>query len=185
MSTSFFFRFFSCLILYILHLRKSLVHIYPVEVESSCWFWWFFRMKNWNKKKKKIRWDLLILAFFSNFHILKKFNFLLPCDLYYNDLDFLCVTAKVAHCSMIIASTVMLTCSNLSNFQFGWQLDSHTPWSWSFPKGSIKKVKLATAVEGNLKAPFLIATTLRRRKGCYSFPRITPLYSWSVPCVEC
>ena len=34
------------------------------------------------------------------------------------------------------------------------------------------KVKLATLVESDLKAPFLIATTLRCRGGCYSFPWI-------------
>ena len=35
----------------------------------------------------------------------------------------------------------------------------------------ISKVKLATVVEGNPKAPFSIATTPRCRGGCYSFPR--------------
>ena len=43
------------------------------------------------------------------------------------------------------------------------------------------KKKLATLVEGDLKAPFSIATTLRCRGGCYSIPWITPLYSWSLP----
>ena len=33
-----------------------------------------------------------------------------------------------------------------------------------------KKVKLATLVEGDPKAPFSIATTLRCRGGRYSFP---------------
>ena len=33
-----------------------------------------------------------------------------------------------------------------------------------------RKVKLATIVEGNPKAPFSIATTPRRRGGRYSFP---------------
>ena len=48
------------------------------------------------------------------------------------------------------------------------------------------KVKLATIVEGDLKAPFSIATTPRCRGGRYSFPRIDPLYPWSVPYnVEC
>ena len=37
------------------------------------------------------------------------------------------------------------------------------------------KVKLATVVEGDLKAPFLIATTPRCRGGCYSFPCFAPL----------
>ena len=45
---------------------------------------------------------------------------------------------------------------------------------------------LATIVEGDQKAPFSTATTLRCRGGRYSFPWIAPLY----PCyvsyiVEC
>ena len=40
----------------------------------------------------------------------------------------------------------------------------------------IRKVKLATIVEGDQKALFSIATTLRCRGGCYSFPWIAPLY---------
>ena len=43
------------------------------------------------------------------------------------------------------------------------------------------KVKLATLVEGDLKAPFSIATTLRCRGGCNSFPWIAPLYPRSLP----
>ena len=39
------------------------------------------------------------------------------------------------------------------------------------------KVKLATVVEGDQKAPFTIATTPRCRRGHYSFPWIAPLYS--------
>ena len=39
-----------------------------------------------------------------------------------------------------------------------------------------KKVKLATIVEGDPKAPFSIATTPRYRGGCYFFPWIAPLY---------
>ena len=38
-----------------------------------------------------------------------------------------------------------------------------------------------TVVEGNPKAPFLIATTLRCREGCYSFSWIALLYPWSIP----
>ena len=34
----------------------------------------------------------------------------------------------------------------------------------------LSKVKLATVVEGDPKAPFSIATTPRCRGGCYSFP---------------
>ena len=39
-----------------------------------------------------------------------------------------------------------------------------------------KKVKLATVVVGDSKAPFSIATTPRCWGGCYSFPWIAPLY---------
>ena len=39
-----------------------------------------------------------------------------------------------------------------------------------------KKVKLATIVKGDPKAPFSIATTPRCRGGRYSIPRIAPLY---------
>ena len=38
------------------------------------------------------------------------------------------------------------------------------------------KVKLATLVEGNPKAPFSQATTLGCRGGQYSIPWIAPLY---------
>ena len=38
------------------------------------------------------------------------------------------------------------------------------------------KVKLATVVEGDLKAPFSIAAILRRRGGRYFFPWIAPLF---------
>ena len=43
------------------------------------------------------------------------------------------------------------------------------------------KVKLATLVEGDPKAPFSIATTPRCRGGRYYFPWIAPLYPWSLP----
>ena len=42
------------------------------------------------------------------------------------------------------------------------------------------KVKLATVVEGDQKAPFSIATTPRYNGGRYSYPWITPLYPWYV-----
>ena len=42
-------------------------------------------------------------------------------------------------------------------------------------------VKLTTIIEGDPKAPFSIATTPRCWRGRYSFPRIDPLYPWSVP----
>ena len=48
------------------------------------------------------------------------------------------------------------------------------------------KVKLATVVEGDQKAPFSIATTPRCRGGRYSFLWIAPLYSRYVPYIaEC
>ena len=50
----------------------------------------------------------------------------------------------------------------------------------------ISKVKLATVVEGDQKAPFSIATTLWCKGGCYAFPWIAPLYSQYVPYIaEC
>ena len=50
----------------------------------------------------------------------------------------------------------------------------------------ISKVKLATVVESDLKAPFSIATTPMCRGGRYSFPWIAPLYPWYVPYIaEC
>ena len=43
------------------------------------------------------------------------------------------------------------------------------------------RFKLATIVEGDLKAPFSVATTSRCWEGRYSFPWIAPLYPWSIP----
>ena len=43
-------------------------------------------------------------------------------------------------------------------------------------KIEVSKVKLATIVEGDPKAPFSIATTPRCKGGVYSIPRIAPLY---------
>ena len=43
------------------------------------------------------------------------------------------------------------------------------------------KIMLATFVEGDLKAPFSIATTPRCRRECYSIPWIAPPYPWSSP----
>ena len=48
-------------------------------------------------------------------------------------------------------------------------------------KPAVSKVKLATIVEGDPKAPFSIATTPRCRGGRYSIPWIAPLYPWTVP----
>ena len=47
---------------------------------------------------------------------------------------------------------------------------------FQFSNKSVVKVKLATIVEGDLKAPFSIATTPRCSGGRYSFPWIAPLY---------
>ena len=44
-----------------------------------------------------------------------------------------------------------------------------------------KKVKLATLVEGDPKAPVSIATSQRCKGGSYSFPWIAPLYPWYLP----
>ena len=38
------------------------------------------------------------------------------------------------------------------------------------------KVNLVTVVDADPKAPFSVATTLRRREGCYSFSWIAPFY---------
>ena len=43
------------------------------------------------------------------------------------------------------------------------------------------KVKLATLVEGDPKAPFSIASTPRYREGHNLFPGIAPIYPWSIP----
>ena len=47
-------------------------------------------------------------------------------------------------------------------------------------KRKVSKVKLATVVEGDQKAPFLMATTPSCRGGHYSFPWIAPLYPWCI-----
>ena len=49
---------------------------------------------------------------------------------------------------------------------------SGTKW-WS-------KVKLATLVKNDLKAPFSLATASRYRGGRYSFSSITQFYPWSI-----
>ena len=52
--------------------------------------------------------------------------------------------------------------------------------------GKSYKVKLATVIKANQKAPSSIATTLRCRGGHYSIPCIAPLSPWSVPYIaEC
>ena len=58
---------------------------------------------------------------------------------------------------------------------------SPTPWCSSYRKGSLRVTldygrqlysSWPTMVEGDLKVPLSIATTLRCRRACYSFPRI-------------
>ena len=67
---------------------------------------------------------------------------------------------------------------------YSWKLNS---WIHTFPKSiKVSKVKLAIIVEGDQKAPFSIATTLRCSGGHYSFPWIAPLYHWYIPYIaEC
>ena len=48
-------------------------------------------------------------------------------------------------------------------------------------KCPISKVKLATLVKGDPKAPFSIATSPKCRGGCYSIRSIAPFYLWSSP----
>ena len=50
-----------------------------------------------------------------------------------------------------------------------------------FGLGNSPLTKLTTVVEGNPKVLFSIATTPRCRRRRYSFPRIDPLYPWSIP----
>ena len=63
--------------------------------------------------------------------------------------------------------------------------DKKTPsklrWGKETQNGVRYKVKLATIVEDDPKAPFSLATTLGWRRGRYSIPWIAPLYPWSVP----
>ena len=55
-------------------------------------------------------------------------------------------------------------------------------WDYSF----YFKVKLATVVKGDQKAPFSIATKQKCRGVHYSFPTIASLYPWYVPYIaEC
>ena len=70
---------------------------------------------------------------------------------------------------------------------FGWSNIRHEccdVFGWWY--ADVVVVKLATAVEGDQKALFSIATTSRCRRGCYFFPWIAPLYPWYVPYIcEC
>ena len=61
----------------------------------------------------------------------------------------------------------------LNNLQ---RLICHKPKQPTNQSKNYSKVKLATIVEGDQKAPLSIATTPRCRGGHYSFPWIAPLY---------
>ena len=69
-----------------------------------------------------------------------------------------------------------------SNYKICWLIyQFYIPYVLIWVIYNICKVKLATIVEGDPKAPFSIATTPRCRGGRYSIPRIAPLYPWTVP----
>ena len=78
---------------------------------------------------------------------------------------------------MCLPLSRVLSCLFFESFESG-------PINFIIPKDSnyyyyiddISKVKLATIVEGDPKAPFSIATTPRCRGGRYSIPWIAPLY---------
>ena len=64
-----------------------------------------------------------------------------------------------------------------------WNLPTFLSTKWNLPR---LWIKFATLVEGDQKAPFSIATTLRCRGGRYSFPWIAPIYPCYVPYItEC
>ena len=112
------------------------------------------------------------------------------------------VKAFVDH---VIIRHLLITCDNyrafidpvrliISHFLTcaGWWLNIH--WQLLMLTGhlltthddGISKVKLATIVEGDPKAPFSEATTPRCRGGRYSFPWMAPLYPWYIPYItEC
>ena len=86
---------------------------------------------------------------------------------------------KIGQSSHSIYSNIIL------NFQeYMAILNACTKKSWSLLNALrvyIYKVKLATLVEGNPKAPFSIATTPKCRGWCISIPWIFPLYPRSLP----
>ena len=69
------------------------------------------------------------------------------------------------------------------SFKYSYLIIIHTV-IWFQVTNNNSPYKLATVVEGNQKAPFSIATTLRCRRRCYSFPEllhftlICTLYCW-------
>ena len=85
-------------------------------------------------------------------------------------------------CKGIIWGTILnkpeLICLNTVNFgeYFIDELWVFQHWPTFRTNIKVSKVKLATVVEGDPKAPLSIATTPRCRGGSYSFPRISPLY---------
>ena len=72
-------------------------------------------------------------------------------------------------------------CSNQWKSFWNKCVECFRDYHWLFISVSVSKVKLATIVEGDPKAPFSIATTPRCRGGRYSIPWIAPLYPWTVP----
>ena len=80
-----------------------------------------------------------------------------------------CCPSRVASHSLAHSMTDWISSGGKS------ETDCYSVTTWVY------KVKLATKVEGNPKAPFSIASTPRCRGGCYCFPWIAPLYPWYVP----
>ena len=62
-----------------------------------------------------------------------------------------------------------------------WVIGEHSTQVHGPSTLEVSKVKLATLVESDPKAPFSIATTPRYRGGRYLFPWIVPLYPRSLP----
>ena len=64
---------------------------------------------------------------------------------------------------------------------FVWSLFINVRGSFNAKANLVEELWLATLVEGDPKALFSIATTLRCRGGQYSIPWIAPLYPWYLP----
>ena len=98
------------------------------------------------------------------------------------DVQFLdeCFRQNLLKCCLLLSLYILLvkwiTCltANRSN-QVRTQVALLHSLSDYFPRER-NKVKLATVVEGNSKAPFSIATAMRCTGGRYSFPSIRTLY---------
>ena len=107
-----------------------------------------------NKKKNHIMLKSLLIQLM---HIVDK----LMCSPSFNFLTFLCQRNHllVNYLVLISIGEVMSKCLSLD-------MVSYTRF---FQFILVIKVKLATVVEGDQKAPFSIATTPRCMEGCYSF----------------